>query len=88
MNEKMRMKRYFDPDYMEKHRPRIPKNYQKNLIKRYLGIISPCRRLIFYNPDYELKALKWLCYQRVLDKYGWKKLKTLKKNQERRERID
>lgn len=82
------MKRIFDPMYMRKHRPRIPKRYQKDPLKRFLGIISPARRQIFYDVDYEINFLKWLCYRRVLDKYGWKKLKTLKKNQERRERID
>lgn len=86
--KKRKMKRHFDPEYMEKHKPRIPQNYQKNLIKRFLGIASPCRRFVFYDSEYELRFLKWLCYRRVLDKYGWKKLKTLKKNQERRERID
>jgi hypothetical protein len=84
----MRMKRHFDPEYMEKHRPRIPKNYQKNAIKRYLGIISPYRRLMYYNPGYELRALKWLCYRRMLNKHGWKKMRILLKNQERREKID
>lgn len=82
------MKRIFDPMYMRKHRPRIPKRYQKDPLKRFLGIISPARRQIFYDVDYEINFLKWLCYRRVLDKYGWKKLKTLKKNQERRDRID
>lgn len=80
----MRIRRHFDPEYMEKHKPRIPKRYQKDPLKRFLGIISPARRQIFYDVDYEINELKWLCYRRVLDKHGWKKLMTLKKNQERR----
>lgn len=80
----MRMKRHFDPDYMVKRRPKPPRKYQKGFFLYQLGVISPSRRLIFYDPEYELNFLKWLCYRRVLDKHGWKKLMTLKKNQERR----
>lgn len=73
------MKRNFDPMYMRKHRPRIPKRYQKDPLKRYLGIISPVRRQIFYDVDYEINFLKWRCYKRRLNKKSWRKLNILLK---------
>ena len=75
----MRMKRHFDPEYMEKHKPRIPKRYQKDPLKRFLGIISPARRQIFYDVDYEINELKWRCYKRKLNRRSWRALITLLK---------
>lgn len=73
------MKRNFDPMYMRKNRPRIPKRYQKDPLKRFLGIISHARRQIFYDVDYEINFLKWLCYKRRLNKKSWRKLNILLK---------
>lgn len=73
------MKRNFDPMYMRKHRPRIPKGYQKDPLKRFLGIISPARRQIFYDVDYEINELKWRCYKRTLNRRSWRTLITLLK---------
>ena len=67
-------KRIFDSSYMVKERPKIPKEYQPNFIKRMLGIVSPCLRLMHYNSDYEIKHLMWLCWQRKLNRYWWKML--------------
>lgn len=52
------MRRNYDPEYMEKHRPKIPRKYQKDLLKRFLGIISPVRRQIFYDVDFEINFFK------------------------------
>ena len=38
----MRMKRHFDPEYMEK--PKDSEKYQKDPLKRFLGIISPVKK--------------------------------------------
>lgn len=72
-------KRIFDSSCMVKERPKIPKEYQPDFIKRMSGIISPSLRLMHYNPDYEIKDLMWLCWKRQLTKDGWKRLIRMKK---------
>ena len=67
-------KRIFDNSCMVKKRPKIPKEYQSNFIKRKLGIISPSLRLMHYNADFEMKYLMWLCWERRLTKDVWKTL--------------
>lgn len=75
----MRMKRHFDSEYMEKHRPIMPKGYQKKLYLRLLGVASPSLRFINYDLDYEIKSLKWLCYKRKMSKEDWRRLRILLK---------
>ena len=65
-------KRIFDNSCMVKKRPKIPKEYQSDFIKRKLGIISPSLRLMHYNSEFEMKYLMWLCWERRLTKDVWK----------------
>ena len=67
-------KRIFDSSCMVKKRPKIPKEYQPDFIKRMLGIISPSCRLMHYNPEFEMEWLKWLCWKRKLNRHQWKTL--------------
>lgn len=80
------MKRHFDPKYMEKRRPMMPKTYQRKLILWLLGVASPSLRFINYDLDYEIKSLKWLCYKRKMSKEDWRRLRILLKV--RREKKD
>lgn len=73
------MKRHFDPKYMEKRRPMMPKTYQKKFILWLLGVASPSLRFINYDLDYEIKSLKWLCYKRKMSKEDWRCLRILLK---------
>ena len=59
-------------EFMEKKRPKIPKEYQPDTFLRFMGIISPSCRMAHYNADFELMWLKHLCYLRKLSKNQWK----------------
>lgn len=73
------MKRHFDPKYMEKRRPMMPKTYQRKLILRFLGVASPAWRMMNYDLDYEIRFRKWLCYKRKMSKEDWRRLRILLK---------
>ena len=75
----MRMKRHFDPKYMEKKKPMIPKAYQRKLILRLLGVASPVQRMMNYDLEYEIRFKKWLCYKRIMSKEDWRRLRILLK---------
>lgn len=64
----------FDEEFMEKKRPKIPVEYQPDPILRAAGVISPSRRMVYYNADFEFMWLKYLCYTRKLYRNGWNSL--------------
>lgn len=73
------MKRHFDPKYMEKRKPMMPKAYQRKFILRLLGVASPVQRMMNYDLEYEIRFIKWLCYKRRLSKEDWRRLRILLK---------
>lgn len=61
----------FDEEFMVKELPKIPEEYQPDKRYRDLGIISPTRRMIYWNPEFEFDALRYLCYRRVITRSKW-----------------
>lgn len=58
-------------EFMLAQMPEIPIDYQLSPIKRRLGIVSPSRRLVYFDIEYETKYAMWLCYKRRLNREGW-----------------
>lgn len=78
----MKTKNLFYPEYMEKHKPKVPKCICENTFKNFIGIVSPSlywivlsggkgdkakKDLDFYNK----KMIRYLCYKRKLGKEQW-----------------
>ena len=61
----------FDEEFMVKELPKMPEEYQPNRFYRALGIISPSRRMMHWNPEFEFGALKYMCYRRVMTRDMW-----------------
>lgn len=64
----------FDEEFMVKELPKIPEEYQPNEYFRRLGVISPSRRMMYWNAEFEFGVLKYLCYLRVMTRDMWARL--------------
>ena len=61
----------FDEEFMIKNLPKIPEEYQPNRRYRALGIISPSRRMMHWNSEFEFDALRYMCYRRTMTRDMW-----------------
>lgn len=68
------MRRKIDERFEQRRKPRIPREYCSSWINWLFGIVSPSRRMVRYNPDFEIGRLRYKVYKRTATREEWKQL--------------